>query len=807
MTRFRIPPGARRARAAAVTLAAALLPLTLAAAAGAPAAHAARNAADAAPAYNYAEALQDSMLFYESQRSGKLPADNRVSWRGDSDLSDGADVGIDLTGGYHDAGDEVKFGFPMAFSMTMLAWGGVDESAGYTKSAQSTYLLRNLRWGDDWLLKAHPSPNVLYGQVGDGSSDHSFWGPAEVNPSPRPSYKIDASCPGSDLAGEAAAALASSSMVFKASDPTYAATLLTNAKQLYTFADTYRGTYDKCITAAQGYYNSWSGYWDELVWGAIWLYRATGDSSYLTKAETYYAQLPKMSQSTTPEYNWTLAWDDKSYGDYLLLAELTGQQSYVDDAERWLDWWTTGVGGSKVAYSPGGQAFLDTWGSLRYSSNTAFAALQFSHWLTGQGRDTAKAQTYHDFGVRQIGYVLGDNPRHESYEIGFTNSGTNTNWPQNPHNRTAHGSWDQSMSDPPTTRHLDIGLLVGGPSSANDSFTDDRQQYAMTEGALDYNAGFSGALAALTDEYGGTPLTGFPKKESPDGPEEFMQAAVNTAGTNFYEIKAQVVNKSGWPARHLTHGSFRWYFTLDPGTSASQVTLTSPYNQCSAPTGPTQYSGSVYYVTVSCEGQDIAPAGQSAFHREVQFRLTFPGAHNPANDWSYQGVPTTPGATPVTVQNVVLYDGSTAVWGNAPDGSSTPPPTSPPPTTPPPTSPPPTSPPPTTPPPTGGAACAVVYKVTSSWSGGFQADVAVTDTGASAVNGWKLTWTFGGDQKIGNGWNGTVSQSGQKVTVTDAGYNAAIAPGGSVDIGFTATWSSSNAAPTGFALNGAACST
>ena len=87
----------------------------------------------AAPAatgeFNYAEALQDSMLFYESQRSGPLPADNRVLWRGPSDLTDGADHGLDLTGGYHDAGDEVKFGFPEAYSMTALAWGGIDRMA------------------------------------------------------------------------------------------------------------------------------------------------------------------------------------------------------------------------------------------------------------------------------------------------------------------------------------------------------------------------------------------------------------------------------------------------------------------------------------------------------------------------------------------------------------------------------------------------------------------------------------------------------------------------------------------------------
>ncbi|MFI1093185.1 glycoside hydrolase family 9 protein [Streptomyces sp. NPDC020917] len=837
-------PRRRLHRTVVAAAVAALLPLAGPAAAGAAHAAVARPAA-AGSSYNYAEALQDSMLFYESQRSGALTADNRVGWRGDADLADGQDVDVDLTGGYHDAGDEVKFGFPMAFSMTMLGWGGIDEASGYAASGQQSYLLRNLRWGDDWLLKAHPSPNVLYGQVGDGSSDHAFWGPAEVNPEPRPAYKIDASCPGSDLAGEAAAALASSSMLFSSQDPSYAATLLTNAKQLYTFADTYRGTYDKCITAAQGYYNSWSGYWDELVWGALWLYRATGDSTYLSKAETYYAQLPKAQQTTTPEYNWTLAWDDKSYGDYVLLAELTGKQVYIDDAERWLDWWTTGVGGQKVAYSPGGEAFLDTWGSLRYSANTAFAALQFGSWLTAQGKDAARAQTYHDFGVRQIDYILGDNPRHESYEIGFTNSGTSTAWPQNPHNRTAHGSWDQSMNDPAATRHLDYGLLVGGPGSADDGFSDERSNYVETEGALDYNAGFSGALAALTDQYGGTPRANFPPKETPDAPEEYVQAALNTSGANFYEIKAQVVNTSGWPARHLLHGSFRWYFTLDPGTTPSQVTLTSPYNQCSAPTGPTPYAGSVYYVTVSCEGQDIAPAGQSAFHREVQFRLTFPGAHNPAGDWSYQGVPTTAGATPVTVDHVVLYDGSTQVWGSAPagdggtaaggtssgttagtssgttsgtssgtssgttsgtssgttsgsssgttsgattgasggtadGGTGTPPP---------------------------GAACRVTYTLTNQWSGGFQADVAVANTGANALNGWTLTWTFGGDQHIANAWNGTVTQSGQQVTVHDAGWNAALPSGGSVDIGFTASYSAGNAPPHDFALNGTSCTT
>ena len=79
-----------------------------------------------AQTFNYGEALQKSLFFYEAQRSGDLPATNRVNWRGDSGMQDGADVGRDLTGGWYDAGDHVKFGLPMAATATMLAWGIVD---------------------------------------------------------------------------------------------------------------------------------------------------------------------------------------------------------------------------------------------------------------------------------------------------------------------------------------------------------------------------------------------------------------------------------------------------------------------------------------------------------------------------------------------------------------------------------------------------------------------------------------------------------------------------------------------------------
>ncbi|WP_329174469.1 glycoside hydrolase family 3 N-terminal domain-containing protein [Streptomyces sp. NBC_01477] len=114
---------------------------------------------------------------------------------------------------------------------------------------------------------------------------------------------------------------------------------------------------------------------------------------------------------------------------------------------------------------------------------------------------------------------------------------------------------------------------------------------------------------------------------------------------------------------------------------------------------------------------------------------------------------------------------------------TTPPPTTPPPTTPPPTTPPPTTPPPTTPPASGG--CTARLTVTNSWSGGFQADVTVANTGTSALGGWRVGWSAP-TATITSLWNGTLAQSGAAVTVTNAPYNGAVSPGASVSFGFTA---------------------
>ena len=100
--------------------------------------------------------------------------------------------------------------------------------------------------------------------------------------------------------------------------------------------------------------------------------------------------------------------------------------------------------------------------------------------------------------------------------------------------------------------------------------------------------------------------------------------------------------------------------------------------------------------------------------------------------------------------------------------------------------------------------CQVSYSVTNQWSGGFGAAVNITNLG-DAVNGWRLTWSFGAGQTITSLWNGSVVQSGSQVTVTDAGYNANIAPGASTAFGFNGAWTGTNPVPTSFALNGVSC--
>lgn len=611
-------------------------------------------------AFNYGEVLQKAMFFYDTQRSGALPADFRVQWRGDSGLQDGADVGLDLTGGFHDAGDHVKFTLPMLSAMTLLSWGGIEYPAGYSASGQTKYLLDNIRWGMDWVMKAHPSPNVFYAQVGEGGPDHSYWGPPETMTTPRRSFAVTAAKPGSEVAAEAAAALSAASVLFRSTDPAYADRLLVHARQLFTFADTYQGSYSNSVPDASQYYRSYSGFTDELLWAAAWLYRATNEGTYLQKAESIYNQ-----SFASDRVRWTHDWDNKSPGAIVLLAQLTGKQVYKTAIDGWLNYWTVGDNGQRVSYTPGGLAWLAQWGSLRYVSNTALLAFIYADKVGDNGT------RYRDFAKRQIHYALGQNPNNRSYVVGFGN-----NPPVNPHHRAAHCSWNDNISNPPLNRHVLFGALVAGPTAASDSaYTDARTDYVANEVALDYNAGFTGAVARLVQTYGGTPLANFPVFVEPVD-DYFVEASVSQQGSGFTEIRAFINNRSGYPARASEALSFRYYVDLsevyNAGQTVAAVQASLTYSQGAkiSPLLPHNPARRIYYVEVDFSGVRIAPGSSTGFRREALFRLSmrtgFPAtAWNASNDPSIQGLAT--GSQPARKSDrITVYDEDDLLFGQEP---------------------------------------------------------------------------------------------------------------------------------------------
>ncbi|HEY9768319.1 MAG TPA: glycoside hydrolase family 9 protein [Coleofasciculaceae cyanobacterium] len=443
--------------------------------------------------FAYGEVLQKSLLFYEANRSGSLPDDQRVKWRSSATLNDGADVGRDLTGGYYDAGDHIIFAQPFAFSMTMLSWGGVDYREAYQQSGQLDELLKTVKWGTDWFLKAHEIDSSgktarLWVQVGD-ASDHQYWVPAEEieSKTKRPSYAIDPENPGSDVAAGTASALASASMLFRGIDDDYSAKLLQNAITLYDFAETHKAKYSDSVEAVNPFYTSWSGYWDELALGAAWLYRATGESAYLTKAENYLREQIKSSG------DWSYAADDHSYAAYALVAKESSDPYFKSEVDRWLGKWIEGV--PPVEYSPDGFAYRTEWGSASLSLATGYIAEWYSDFVEPN-------QSYANFATSQLNYLLGDNPRNYSYVVGF-----GENFPRRVHHRSSAGSAPLDGSSK-FNDHLLIGALVGGLTKPQEHpHNDRRDDWVSNEVSIGYNAALTSASIQQYENYGGEALS------------------------------------------------------------------------------------------------------------------------------------------------------------------------------------------------------------------------------------------------------------------------------------------------------------
>ncbi|XP_060168494.1 endoglucanase 24-like [Lycium barbarum] len=460
--------------------------------------------------HDYTDALTKSILFFEGQRSGYLPQDQRMNWRGHSGLGDGWTVNVDLTGGYYDAGDNVKFNFPMAFTTTLLAWSVIEFGENMPPSELRNALVA-IRWSTDYLLKTVSQPNRIFVQVGDPVLDHNCWERPEDMDTARTVYTVDAPNPASDVAGEIAAAFAAASIAFRLSDPGYADTLLRTSTRVFDFADRNRGAYSDNANIRDGvcpYYCDFDGYQDELLWGAAWLRRATQGDNYLS-----YVQQNRQTLGADDNID-EFGWDNKHAGLNVLVSKevldgnMYGLQSYKASADSFMCTLIPESSSSHIQYSPGGLIYKPGGSNLQHATTITFLLLVYSNYLEKSsqilncGNINVSPSMLRKIGKRQVDYILGDNPKGMSYMVGYSNY-----YPQKIHHR---GSSLPSIKDHPPSiackegsvyfnssqpnPNVLVGAIVGGPGE-DDTYDDSRDEFRKSEPTTYINAPFVGALA------------------------------------------------------------------------------------------------------------------------------------------------------------------------------------------------------------------------------------------------------------------------------------------------------------------------
>ncbi|XP_059293066.1 endoglucanase 2-like [Lycium ferocissimum] len=461
----------------------------------------------------YANALSIAMQFFDVQKSGKL-VNNKIAWRGDSAMGDGSEVNLDLSRGMYDAGDHVKFGFPMAFTATVLSWAILEYGNHMNMVNELESAQESLKWITDFLINAHPSENVMYIQVGDPKLDHTCWERPEAMTGKRPLTQVNASYPGTDVAAESAAAMAAASLVFKSINSAYSRTLLKHAKQLFKFADTYRGSYSISIPKVQEFYNS-TGFGDELLWAAAWIYHATEDKSYLRYVATNGNMFANWGNPS-----W-FSWENKLAGVQVLLSRVNffgsnkdisteaslSLQLYRQTAETFLCGLLPESPESTSQRTADGLVWVDQWNPLQYSVASSFLAVVYSDYMLSSQTSNlyCNGKLYEptelrNFAVSQLDYILGDNPMEMSYLVGY-----GSRYPQQVHHRGASIPVDANSNCSDGfkwlhTRHpnpnVAVGALVGGPS-LSDTYTDSRNNTKESEPTTYNSALLVGLISSL----------------------------------------------------------------------------------------------------------------------------------------------------------------------------------------------------------------------------------------------------------------------------------------------------------------------
>ena len=434
-------------------------------------------AASAASYDNYAKLLQYSMYFYDGNMCGSdVDTASQFSWRGSCHGSDEVD------GGFHDAGDHVKFGLPAGYTASTLGWGYYEFKDSYDALGQTAHLqaLTN-RFCDFFKASTKLSGDTVTSfcyQVGVGQADHDVWcSPESQNDqSLRTAYWT--SDDASDIAAEYAAALAVNYINFgNAEDLKY-------AKALYNYS--IKTNKANCPEAAN-FYNSYD-YYDDQAWAAGWLYLATNDSTYSSFLDKFMNDT-NAGKSGQSGCKWgvysTMCWNNVSLGAAILQSEITGNA---------MDWAkvTTYLNGKCTSEST--YYCESDWGSARYNTALQMAALATTKYSAKSGMD------YSSWCKAQMGMILGNNPKNVNFVVGM-----DSNSAKYPHHRAASGyqSFDEmkGKTDYSSNGHTLVGALVGGPADSNFTYTDSVNDYQANEVALDYNAGLVGAAAGLYSIY------------------------------------------------------------------------------------------------------------------------------------------------------------------------------------------------------------------------------------------------------------------------------------------------------------------
>lgn len=443
---------------------------------------------------NYAKALAMSLYFFDANECGTDVDDNSITWRGnchtydaEAPLSNAKWLGdsekaaikaanggkdtVDVSGGYHDAGDYVKFNLTMGFAASSLSMSYYLNPGVYAKAKCEDHLKEILKNTCDYLKKTtymNDSGEVyaVCATVANQTDHNVPWeAPENQPPYDRPTYWLTASRNNSVITATMASAFAGTAYVFKESDPTYSAECLKYSKALYDFASKHTGMED----VNDGMYTTTDSYLDDLALAQVWLY-INGESSSLPNYKPTGNGCYNNQYYDCHLYCWDKVWS----GYATLMYHITDDQAFANEMKFEL----SNKGGVPTnSYNAAG------WGASRYNCALQMVALELANG--DPNSDYAKGAKF------QTDYLLGNNQKSTSFLIGYTDT-----CPQQIHHRAANPNKTGAS-------HVLYGSLVGGPTDSNGTYVDYWESYESTEPALDYNACFALACAGLVDLYGG----------------------------------------------------------------------------------------------------------------------------------------------------------------------------------------------------------------------------------------------------------------------------------------------------------------